>query len=60
MDHLRAHKVTGIREALVKTAWRKAKARTREALDRAVAHALPTITAADARHWCAHCGYPVP
>jgi transposase len=85
MDNLRAHKVTGIREAIercgahvqylppyspdlspiepcwskVKTALRKAKARTREALDSAVAHVLTTITATDARHWFAHCGYPV-
>jgi transposase len=85
MDNLRAHKVTGIREAIercgahvqylppyspdlspiepcwskVKTALRKANARTREALDSAVAHVLTTITATDARHWFAHCGYPV-
>ncbi len=43
----------------VKIALRKAKARTREALDSAVAHVLTTITAADAQHWFAHCGYPV-
>jgi transposase len=41
----------------VKTALRKAKARTREALDSAVAHVLTTISAAEAQHWFAHCGY---
>lgn len=43
----------------VKTALRKAKARTREALDSAVAHVLTTITATEAQHWFAHCGYSV-
>lgn len=43
----------------VKTALRKAKARTREALEAALKQALLTITEADARAWFAHCGYPV-
>lgn len=43
----------------VKTALRKAKARTREALEHALGHVLSTITAVDARHWFAHCGYTV-
>jgi hypothetical protein len=40
----------------VKTCLRRAKARTREALEAA---ALLQITQADARAWFAHCGYPV-
>lgn len=43
----------------VKTYLRKAKARTREALEAALKEALLTITAADARAWFTHCGYPV-
>ena len=43
----------------VKTALRKAKARTREALEHALGQVLSTITAVDARHWFAHCGYTV-
>lgn len=43
----------------VKTYLRKAKARTREALEAALKQALLTITEADARAWFAHCGYPV-
>ena len=43
----------------VKTALRKAKARTREALEAALKAALLTITEADARAWFTHCGYPV-
>jgi transposase len=39
------------------TAWRTAKARTREALDRAIAEALATITLSDAHGWFHHCGY---
>jgi transposase len=86
MDHRRAHKVVGIREAIEQTGarglyvppyspdlapiergWSKlkrvlrtAKARTREALDEAIAQALATITAADARGWFQHCGYALP
>jgi transposase len=41
----------------LKTALRTAKARTREALEHAIAQALATITAADARSWFHHCGY---
>jgi transposase len=41
----------------IKTFLHAAKARTREALDAAVARALATVTASDARAWFAHCGY---
>jgi transposase len=83
MDHLRAHKAAGIREAIeqmgarlqylppyspdlspiercgskLKTALRTAQARTREALEHAIAQALATITVADAHSWFHHCGY---
>ena len=43
----------------VKTCLRKAKARTREALEAALKEALLQITEADARAWFIHCGYPV-
>ena len=43
----------------IKTALRTTKARTRQALEEAIAQALNTITAADARAWFAHCGYPI-
>jgi transposase len=43
----------------VKTYLRKAKARTREALEAALKEALLLVTASDARAWFAHCGYPV-
>jgi transposase len=43
----------------VKTALRKAKARTRDALERALAQVISTVTAVDARHWFAHGGYPL-
>jgi transposase len=43
----------------IKTSLRAAKARTREALERAIQHALTTITAADAHGWFIHCGYTV-
>jgi transposase len=85
LDNLRAHKATGIREAIeqagarlqylppyspdlspiercwskLKTALRTAKARSREALERAIAQALATITTADAQSWFRHCGYTV-
>jgi transposase len=36
---------------------RAAKARTQEALDRAITEALKTITAENARAWFRHCGY---
>jgi transposase len=41
----------------VKMALRNAKARTREALDTAITHTLPTVTGADAYGWFKHCGY---
>ncbi len=40
----------------LKAALRRAGARTREALDDAIAAGLRTITARDARGWFAHCG----
>jgi transposase len=43
----------------VKTALRKAKARTRDALDTAVTHVLPTVTPTNAHGWFRHCGYAV-
>jgi transposase len=44
----------------LKEALRRAGARTREALEEAIAQALRAITPADARAWFAHCGYPLP
>jgi len=44
----------------VKEHLRRAGARTREALDAAIATALATITAQDAANWFRHCGYPTP
>jgi transposase len=44
----------------LKTALRRAGARTREALEEAIAQALLTITAQDAQGWFQHCGYPSP
>jgi transposase len=41
----------------VKTALRKAKARTRAALDTAITGALVTVTSSDAHGWFRHCGY---
>jgi transposase len=41
----------------VKTALRKAKARTRDALDTAITYALTTVTVIDAHSWFAYCGY---
>jgi hypothetical protein len=43
----------------MKTWLRRAKARTVEALNDAIKHALDTITVADIRGWFVHCGYPV-
>jgi transposase len=83
MDNLRAHKASGIREAIeqtgarllylppyspdlspiercwakLKTYLRKANARTREALDTAIAEALLTVTAMDAHGWFTCSGY---
>ena len=43
--------------AKLKTALRTAQARTREALEHAIAQALATITVTDAHSWFHHCGY---
>jgi len=43
----------------VKTSLRKAKARTRDALDAALNEAINCITANDAKGWFNHCGYPL-
>ena len=44
----------------LKSALRTAEARTREALEAALAPALDSITPADARGWFNHCGYSLP
>lgn len=44
----------------IKEALRRAAARTREALEAAIARALATITAQDAAAWFRHCGYAAP
>jgi len=44
----------------VKAALRRAGARTRAALEAAIAAALDTITAQDAAAWFRHCGYRPP
>ena len=41
----------------LKTFLRRAEARTPEALEDAIAQALLTVTAQDARGWFHHCGY---
>lgn len=41
----------------LKTAWRAAKARTREALETASQQALETVTAPEAWNWFKYCGY---
>jgi transposase len=41
----------------VKTCLRRAQARSREALQEAIAQALLTVTAQDASGWFTHCGY---
>jgi transposase len=43
----------------IKTSLRAAKARTREELEKALAHAINQITKADIRGWFKHCGYKV-
>jgi transposase len=43
----------------LKTALRRAKARTRAALDAAIAEAMMTVSRTDAWGWFKHCGYPV-
>ncbi len=44
----------------VKSVLRRTGARTREALQEAIAQALDLVTAQDARGWFLHCGYPPP
>lgn len=44
----------------LKTNLRQAGARTREALEEAIAAGLATITAEDAAGWFGHCGYALP
>jgi len=44
----------------LKTALRQTGARTRPALEDAIAAGLHTITAHDAQAWFRHCGYPLP
>jgi transposase len=44
----------------LKTALRRAGARTREALEEAIAQALLTIITQDAQGWFQHCGYLLP
>src|SRR5207248_3493645 len=41
----------------IKAYLRRMGARTREALQEAIAQALETVTSQDARGWFAHCGY---
>lgn len=43
----------------LKTKLRAAQARTRQALEQALAEAIGWITSADALGWFKHCGYPV-
>jgi len=43
----------------VKACLRSAQARTTAALTRAIALALASVTAQDARNWFAHCGYSI-
>jgi len=44
----------------LKTILRRVSARTREALQKAIIQALPSITTQDALGWFLHCGYPSP
>lgn len=41
----------------LKSALRRAQARTHEQLEIAIEDALETLTTSDARHWFTHCGY---
>jgi transposase len=43
----------------IKTRRRGMKARTREALDQALAKAIGKISSSDARGWFAHCDYAI-
>jgi transposase len=44
----------------LKALLRRVGARTHQALQEAIIHALPAITAQDALGWFLHCGYPPP
>lgn len=44
----------------IKACLRRAGARTRAELEAAIGAALRLVTAADARGWFTHCGYPIP
>ena len=44
-------------ESSIKAYLRRMGARTREALEEAIAQALETVTSQDARGWFGHCGY---
>ena len=44
----------------IKAYLRRCAARTQEALDQAIADALPAVTRQDAHGWFAHCGYELP
>lgn len=46
--------------AKVKAFLRRSKARTKEALEEAIAQALLSVTSQDARGWFHHCGYWLP
>lgn len=46
--------------AKLKAALRRAAARTRDELDRALAVALAAITTTEAANWFRHCGYQLP
>ena len=48
---------TPTNDSKLKQWLRRAEARTREALERALAEALDAITPRDARSYFAHCGY---
>lgn len=41
----------------LKTRLRAIKARTRDALDEALAHVIDTVSVSDAKGWFTHCGY---
>jgi transposase len=43
----------------IKTAWRAAKARTRDELEKALVKAIELVTKADIEGWFTHCGYSV-
>ena len=43
----------------IKTLLRQIGARTPDALDEAITHAIEAVLPEDARHWFKHCGYPL-